>query len=432
MTIDLRKLLDAGELHRIAVECKTQGEMARRLGLSPDTYEKRIKRIRGNGDHWPTLAELQMASGAANSAANGNDTCHDFDDEEPTLPGVPVLPSADNLPISGNFQPNEGIPDGHYIRGKSTLRDATGAVVMEWTKTSVSEQHYREALLVALSDPLTWLREQSAPIAAPAHADDDLLTVYGIGDAHLGMQAWWEETGENFDLEIAIRDLHAAIDTLVSLAPPSKRAIVLSVGDLVHFDNESKTTTAGTRQDADTRWSKVMRAAISTGRHCTDRALTKHELVDDYFLSGNHDRHTSMAISLALDAFYSADPRVTVSTSPNPFQFIRFGKVLLGLTHGDEAKADKLPSIMACDRAADWGETLHREWLTGHVHHLSTKEYPGCVVKTLRTLATSDRWHHGSGYRSGHEMVAMTYHREWGLIDTRTVGIRQLRARRAG
>lgn len=427
MSIDLRRLLDAGELHRLALECKSQGELARRIGITSDAYELRIKRMRARGEHWPTLAELQ--SGGHSQFAN-SERDNDFSDEGPTLPGVPDLGSVE--PNLGSSCSDQTIPAGHRVHGTSTLVDASGATVMQWIKTSTSREQYQEALIEALSDPLTWLRGQAEPIdPPPAFDSDDLLTVFGLGDAHLGMQAWHEETGDNFDLQIATRDIRTAIDGLVAMVPPSKHAIVLSVGDLVHFDNESKTTTAGTRQDADSRWSKVMRAAIATMRYCTDRALTKFENVNTRCLLGNHDRMSSMAVALALAAFYERDPRVDVSISPNPYTFRRFGKVLLGFCHGDEAKIEKLPLIMACDAREDWGDTEHREFLTGHVHHVSTKEFPGCTVKTLRTLATSDRWHHGAGYRSGGEMIAMTYHRLHGLVETRTIGLSQVRSRLA-
>lgn len=413
----LEGLLNAGELHRLAVRVKSETELAQALGVTQNAYYQARLKATQAGRPFPSFEELRAGSG------------DDFADEAPTQPGVPDL----GIPVLGDANAvldagNTRIPRNHFIKGVSTLRDHDGNVVMEWTKTNVHQQHYAEALYQAIADETTWLRGMADPIEPPQYNQEDLLTVYGIGDAHLGMFAWEEECGENFDLKIAMRDLTTAIDHLVELAPPSKHAIVLSVGDLVHFDNESKTTTAGTRQDADTRWSKVMRAAIVGGRHCTDRALEKHELVDDYWLSGNHDTHSSMAVSLALQAFYEREPRVRVSTSSAPFQYYRFGKVLLGFTHGHECKADKLQSVMACDRPRDWGETEFREWLTGHVHHLSVKEYEGCVVKTLRTLATKDRWHTGAGYRSGSEMVAITYHREFGLVDCKTVGLSQVRS----
>ena len=59
------------------------------------------------------------------------------------------------------------------------------------------------------------------------------------------------------------------------------------------------------------------------------------------------------------------------------FQYFTFGKNLIGVTHGDTAKMPDLGSIMATDRPREWGDSIHRYWLTGHVHHDQVKEYRG-------------------------------------------------------
>ena len=83
---------------------------------------------------------------------------------------------------------------------------------------------------------------------------------------------------------------------------------------------------------------------------------------------------------------------------------------------------------MATDRASDWGETRFRYWLTGHVHHMSGKEYPGCIVETFRTLAPRDAHAHAAGYRSDRDMQMLVHHKKHGRINRHTVGIEQLTA----
>lgn len=80
------------------------------------------------------------------------------------------------------------------------------------------------------------------------------------------------------------------------------------------------------------------------------------------------------------------------------------------------AWAQDLPLIMAADRKEDWGATMHRVWHCGHIHHKTAKEFPGCVVETHRTLAASDAWHAGKGYRSKRDLNAIVYHAEHGEI----------------
>ncbi len=72
---------------------------------------------------------------------------------------------------------------------------------------------------------------------------------------------------------------------------------------------------------------------------------------------------------------------------------------------------------MACDRAEDWGQTKHRHWLCGHVHHSSVTEFPGVTVETFRTLAAADAYAAGHGYRAGRDMRAIVFHREHGEVE---------------
>jgi hypothetical protein len=81
---------------------------------------------------------------------------------------------------------------------------------------------------------------------------------------------------------------------------------------------------------------------------------------------------------------------------------------------------------MAADRSKDWGETQHRYWYTGHVHHDTLKEFPGCTVETFRTLAARDAWHHKSGYRAGRDMKCDIIHKDHGRVCRHIVGIEML------
>lgn len=436
MSRKLRELLDAGKLHELAVGCKRIEELAAKVGMSSETYSREARRLRAGGVAFPTWEQLH-ANGPLPTAGNSGDRGNDFADEEPTRPGVPDLGM--NQPDLGTSYRDldtgigESIPSGHFLKGRSTLRDASGAVVMQWDKTSVTDQHYREALLLAVSDLAHHWQSKHEPIPAPPPRDEDLLAAYIMGDPHLGLLCWGEEVGANHDLAIAERDMCDAVDHLVSLAPDAETGLVCMLGDNLHFDNERGETTAGTRQDADTRWYKVMRTAIRGTRRCIDRGLEKHAKMDVRIIRGNHDRHSAAMLALAIAQYYERDERVFVDLTPDPYSWKRFGKCLIGMTHSDEcSKADDLAGVMAVDRAEDWGQTLYRYILAGHLHHETVKETRGVVVERFPTLAPRDRWHHGKGYRAQQTMCVDTYHREWGRVNRSTVGIRQLRARSAG
>lgn len=322
-------------------------------------------------------------------------------------------------------------PEGFRVRGTSTYYDRDGKLRSQWVKTAAEQDDRIALVLEAVQEIAGSFKGVGEPVAAPAHADEDLLCVYPFGDPHFGMHAWADESGESFDLKIAERDLVTAVDHLVNLAPPAKHALIISLGDLFHADGKSGQTTAGTRVDVDTRYGKVLAVVIRAMRRCIDRALEKHETVSVICASGNHDDLTSLVLSVCLAQYYEREPRVKVDTSPAKFYWHRFGKTLIGVHHGDTAKASALPGVMACDRKKDWGETDHRYFYCGHVHHEAVKEFPGVVIESFRTLAPKDAWHAGAGYRSGRDLRLDVIHREHGKICRHIVGIQQIQTLKA-
>src|SRR5690606_7531590 len=119
---------------------------------------------------------------------------------------------------------------------------------------------------------------------------DETCTVYPLGDPHIGMLAWAKETGQDFDLQIAERDLTRAIDLLVDRAPSSKMAVLGNVGDFFHAEgDDQKTPTGGNKLDCDTRWAKITDVGFNIMRRLIDRLLTKHGVVHVVNVPGNRD-----------------------------------------------------------------------------------------------------------------------------------------------
>jgi len=318
---------------------------------------------------------------------------------------------------------------GYMIRGVSTQYKADGSIGTQWVKTKADHDAQldmlREAVL-SIAEPIKGL---SKTTPAAKKFVDDLLCVYPMGDPHIGLYAWHQETGEDFDLKIAEQDLVGAVDYLVDQAAPARQALIVNLGDFFHSDNlDNRTRRSGHVLDVDGRFPKVLAIGLRTIRRCIDRALEKHETVKVINAIGNHDDHTSMMLSITLNEYYSNNSRVTVDTSPATHHFHRFGKVLLGVTHGHTSKPEKLQGVMSVDRAKDWGDTTYRHWLTGHVHHDQMKELSGCTFESFRTLAAKDAYAASHGYRSERDMKCITYHSEFGEVYRHTANIRLVRA----
>lgn len=300
----------------------------------------------------------------------------------------------------------------------STLYDADGRVRLQWVKARLTKSAEFQALKEAIEQAADEYRGVVKPVKAPARCDADLLMVYPIGDPHVGMHAIAEEAGEDFDCTIARRDLLSATARLVEVAPPAERALIVNLGDFFHADNNlARTARAGHPLDVDTRWSQVLKVGCQIMLDLVALALRKHARVEVVNVIGNHDDHTSVMLSAFMEAFFHAEPRVLIHPAGAKFHYITHGRVLLGITHGDTVKPAQLGGVMAADQGEAWGLSEHRHWLTGHVHHTSKLELPGCTVETFRTLAPRDAWATAAGYRAGRDMVGIVYHGRFGEVE---------------
>lgn len=310
---------------------------------------------------------------------------------------------------------DEGVEDGYNVKGRSTYYSPDGTIKGEWVKTTRDQERQEEMIreaLQAMTDKLPRIK----PTKGPKSGAEDLLACYNVSDHHFGMLSWHEETGEDYDLEIAETLLVGAFDHLVNTVPTCKQSLVTLMGDLLHYDNFRAETSSGNMLDADGRYPKMVRAAVRSARYLVHAALKRHETVHVIVERGNHDPSSSIFLMEALSNVYEAEPRVTIDTSPAKFHYHRFGKCLVGIHHGDTVKMKDLPMLMAHDKAQDWGETEHRFWWTGHVHHDATQEYPGVKCESFRVLAAKDAWHSEQGYRSKRDMKAIILHREHGEV----------------
>lgn len=327
------------------------------------------------------------------------------------------------LPLdSGNY-----VSLGEVLKGTSTLFDSDGSIKQQWIKTDVPRQQQLDAFKQAIET-----FSSSVPSAIPSKPlttpiVDDTMAIYPIGDAHVGMLAWKPESGADNDLVTIETALTSAIAMLVQQATPSKEAFIIDVGDWFHSDNQNNRTSKGNNAlDVDGRYAKVLEVGLLLATKLIDCALTKHETVHWRSAIGNHNDHSALMTNQFIKAYYRNDPRVIVHCSPAMFYYHKFGKNLIGITHGHTAKAEKLGEIMAVDCNDYWSETKFRYWYTGHIHHQSVKEFPSCVVETFRTLSGKDAWHASMGYRSGQDMKCIILHKDYGEISRTTVNLAQL------
>lgn len=251
---------------------------------------------------------------------------------------------------------------------------------------------------------------------------DPHCLVVGLFDAHFGKLAWAEETGENQDLKIAEQIFRQAGDEIrIKAASFPVEKFILPVGnDFLHIDGPRNETANGTPQDFDGRYAKV----VATGEIALEnliRSLAEVAPVEVVSVPGNHDKATTWHIARYLWARFADNNRVTVDTSPKLRKYVKYGVNLLGFTHGDCIKDDKLPLLMAQEQPKAWGETTFREMLTGHFHKRKETRFnvgdthTGVVVRVLPSLSATDAWHYQMGFvKSQRAAEAYLYSKEHG------------------
>jgi hypothetical protein len=311
-------------------------------------------------------------------------------------------------------------PAGHSIKGVSTLYDAEGNPIQQWVKTRADEPSL-EDIADRLSGMLASL--PSIPtILPPAHTDSDLLTIYPVADAHIGMRAWSREVGESYDTDIAVARLRDWIGRLVASSPASKEAVILDLGDMMHMDDGTNQTPASKHiLDVDGRYFRTLEMTIAALADATEMALAKHELVHVVIIAGNHNPHSFMAVLFALAERYRDNPRVIVRKDPREFWAHRFGDCLLAAHHGDKAKPERLVMFLADEYAADWGATKHRFLWTGHLHHHRSADIAGVKWEQLRAVTSRDAYAYTHAYSARSQLQAITLHRLAGEVQRQMV-----------
>jgi hypothetical protein len=315
------------------------------------------------------------------------------------------------------------INSGYKVKGKSTLYDANGGVVLEWVKTREGELS-PEAIGEQIREALEGYEPPQSFPSITTQTDSDLSTIYPLADWHVGLLSWKKETGHNYDLKIGQQVIKTAMSRLIASTPASTQGVILGLGDLLHSDNyEGMTARSKNILDVDGRYPKILQAATELLLYTIDLALTKHQSVLVRILPGNHDEQSAIAVALAVRMYYANNPRVTVDDDAGRFWWWSWGKVLLGATHGDKAKMKDLPLIMAARNPEQWGKAKFRHIYTGHIHTQTGIEMSGVTVESFQTPVAPDSWHVSHGYGAQRSCQAITHHKDLGEISRNKVNI---------
>lgn len=246
---------------------------------------------------------------------------------------------------------------------------------------------------------------------------DPHLLVISLADLHIGKLADSFETGEDYNNQIAVKRAKQGVEGIISKARGFNINKILFVGgnDILHIDTPKGTTTAGTSQDVDGMWYSNFLIAKQLYIDILDRLL---EVADIHFVynPSNHDYMSGFFLADVIKTYYKDSKNITFDCSIAHRKYFTYDNNLIGTTHGDGAKIDNLPLLMAHE-SKDWSSTGHRYIYFHHIHHKTSKDYLGVCVESFRSPSATDSWHHRNGYQHSPKAIeGFIHHPNFGQV----------------
>lgn len=314
------------------------------------------------------------------------------------------------------------VPDGYKIKGTSSLVDEFGNTKLQWVKTDTDAERQVELMKAVIEGMKSEITPVAPVKATRAKRDDKLLNLYTVSDFHLGMLAWADESGDDWDMKIAEDLFSRWFDAAFQKAPDAGTGVINLLGDLAHFDSlDAVTPASGHILDADMRYQKLVRYMIRMVRRVVDMALTKHKTVRLLIVQGNHDESGMIWLAEMFSTLYGNEPRVFVDTSPDVYKMVQHGKTTLFFHHGHKARFDAIEPIMIAKFRKAFGESVYSYAHVGHLHHQKIVESRNMIVEQHRTLAAKDAYASRGGWMSGRSANVITYSAEYGEVARLTI-----------
>lgn len=258
----------------------------------------------------------------------------------------------------------------------------------------------------------------SPEVAAPIIDHKDVMVEINIPDLHLGRSAWEEETGNEYNVEIAAEEWLKAHEYFYSLYEDIDiDTVVLLVGsDFFNVDSLQNTTTRGTPQNEDGSYMRSFNIGLEACVQAINlwRTLARVRVV---IVPGNHDTQRAFYLGSNLKAWYRRDKDVDIDNSPTPRKYVVFGRNLIGFTHGKKDHK-RLPTIFQKEMRPVLSQCDIVEWHIGHIHQERLIESHGnCTIRTVPALAYESDWEKAAGYSSMRQAFSFLWDKDKGLLE---------------
>jgi len=319
------------------------------------------------------------------------------------------------------------VPDSFVVKGVSSYYNQDGELAGQWVKSSIDMETKRqmmEAAIAALAEDIKPAKKVKPPAK---QASTQLVNTYILTDYHIGMLAWGEETGADWDIDLAEDTLIKWFKKSIELAPQADACVFAQLGDFMHFDSYTPVTVAsGHILDSDSRLQKIIRCVIRVTREIISMLLSKYKLVHVKWCDANHDPTSAAWMREFLSAFYEKEPRIYIDNSPDSYYCFEWGDTSLFFHHGHKRRVANVDSVFAAKFREVFGRTKNAYAHMGHYHSIDKKETNLMVVEQHRTLAAPDAYASKAGFMSGRDSSVITYHKRYGEVGRNVVSYRMV------
>lgn len=370
--------------------------------------------------------------------------------------GIRPASRASGLPYSTlykRFHLDPAVADGMDAVGANMIPSVVWAKTKDYSVMMRPSAPEFPAFLDHIKSTIDDLRhDMTAELPARFEPGDGKLLVLDPADVHIGKLCVESETGARYDTSIAEHRLIEGCRALIDKGVQNGCDKVLLVigNDIAHIDKPGRTTTSGTPQDTDGSIFTIHRAAQAAYVKVVTLALERRLGVHVMFNPSNHDWVLGFTIAQFMRAWFRDHPNVDISeygVSERHRKYLRFGRNLIGLTHGDGAKEADLAQIMMVEARQHIGDARHLYWYVHHYHHKMRKalgvrsqsrekdhtamtvmragpgamEGDNCQIEYVRSPSAPDGWHDRNGYIARQAVEAFVHCPHDGQTDRFTV-----------
>lgn len=305
--------------------------------------------------------------------------------------------------------------DTSGMRIKKVTETPYGGKYVSYENTPLDQEEVRKEFIESVRGHSPEYKEIKRTKIKDGH-----LLIIDIADLHVGKYSHPSETGEEYNIEIAVRRAKEGLKGILDYSAGFEVDKILLVlgNDWLHIDNPRRTTTSGTPQDTDGNWFQAFVAARKLFVEIIESLLPIAD-IHVVFNPSNHDYMSGTLLMDSIHSWFQSSKQITFDIDLKHRKYFKYGESLIGTSHGDGGKGKRNASLcemMAKEEKDLWAKTTYRYWLLHHLHHYRSEERIGVTVEHLRSPSSADRWHSDNLFKSMPGVDAYVHSKDRGQV----------------